>query len=129
MKRFIVVTACLALVVFLAGCPVPLQQKLHPPSWIWGDWGEPNAPNPAFYSFTATTVVQRSGNVSLDLGEFYDHANMAVTETITDSLYLFTAFDQTGYTTYQFAKRDANTINFTFKTQLTSVGPVPLYRL
>jgi hypothetical protein len=80
-------------------------------------------------TFTATTVIQRSGNVSLDLGELYRVSETVVTETVTDTLYSFTVPTETGYSTMEFVRVDANTINWTMRTNLATIGPSTLSRL
>jgi len=92
-------TLCLGitLLLVLTGCFAVQQQRLHPPTWIHGEWGMVSDPEAFSLTFTATTVIQRSGNVSLDLGELYRVSETVVTETVTDTLYSFTVPTETGY--------------------------------
>jgi len=124
-------TLCLGitLLLVLTGCFAVQQQRLHPPTWIHGEWGMESDPEALSLTFTATTVIQRSGNVSLDLGEMYRISETVVTETVTDALYSFTVPTETGYSTMEFVRVDANTINWTMRTNVGTIGPSTLSRL
>jgi len=119
----------LILPLALLGCSLQSPQALHPPSSVSGGWALDAATDTLVFPFSATTVVQRSGISSIDLGELYRVAKLPVTETITDSLYLFGVQDQAGYSTYRFAKVDENTVNLTIGSSVSTVGPVPMHRL
>jgi hypothetical protein len=131
MERRQLAASCLgiALLVLLTGCFVLPHQRLHPPAWIHGEWGIASDPESMSYTFTASTVIQRAMNISLNLGEMYRLTETSVAETITDTLYSFTTLDETGYTTMEFVRIDANTISFTMSTNVVTIGPVTLSRL
>jgi len=128
MKLRLVTAACLVLLLFLVGCEQLEQQKLHPPAWIHGTWGQEDLDMD--YEFTATTMIQRIGNVSLDLGEAYRRAGTPVDEVVTDSLYSFTVPMEGGDSmTMEFRKISANSISMTMRTDVGTIGPSTLYRL
>lgn len=127
MKRTQLAVGALLALFVVTGCngPVVLDQRLHPPSWIHGEWGIITV----IYTFTATTVIQTDEGASLDLGELYRVLGTPVTETITSTLYSFTTPTETGYETVEFSKVDANTIEMKVITEAGTIGHVPLFRL
>jgi len=133
MKRQYLMIGCLALLVFLGGCIEPDRQRLHPPAWIQGEWGITSGPNAMSYTFTATTVIQRAGYISLDYEEMFRSSDTHVTEKITGQLYSFTYLAEEGGVTaemtLEFTRVDADNINMTLKTSGGSIGPLPLTRL
>jgi hypothetical protein len=128
--------ACLALLVLLAGCAQVQRQQLHPPAWIYGEWGIESGSGQSYikvsYTFSPTTVVSNmvlnGQHSSMDYAELYGAAGVPVTETITDSLYSFATPTQTGFSTQKFAKVDANTILWTATANGMSSG-FTLHRL
>jgi hypothetical protein len=133
MKQQHVTIVSLVLLVFLTGCAVVEQQRLHPPAWIQGDWEFSSSPGTAIYTFAPTTVIMQMGNMSVDYGEMFRTSGTHVTEKVTGQLYSFTALieqgDVTAETTYEFARVDANNITVTMKFNGISIGPTPLTRI
>ena len=127
MKRFWFGAVCLSALLLFIGCaPLPPPQALHPPGWIHGEWSDEFGV--ISYTFSATTVIQSSGNISIDLGELYLTTEASVTETITSTLYSYTVPVETGFVTMEFSNVDGNTINMTMRTNIVTIGPAPLYR-
>jgi len=129
MKPRLLTVACLVFLLFITGCEQVDPYKLHPPAWIWGEWGPSSDPSSGAYTFSETTVLFRVGVASVDLGELYRAGDMSVTETITDTVYAWWIPTETGYDGYRFEKVDANSINITIESNLGAIGPVPLQRL
>lgn len=129
MKMRVVTVACVVLLLFLAGCEQVDPYKLHPPAWIHGEWGMASDPDAFSYTFSATTVIQRAGNVSLDVGEMYRVSDTPVTETITDTIYAWRVTTEAGWMRMKFEKVDPDNITITIEMNTGSIGPSPLQRL
>jgi hypothetical protein len=102
---------------------------MSPPAWIHGTWGYGVEGIDGDFESTATTLIQRIGNVSLDLAGLYRRTGTHVDEVITDSLYSFTVpMESDGFMTQEFRKISDNSISMTMRTDVGTIGPSTLYR-
>jgi hypothetical protein len=100
---------------------------MSPPAWIHGTWGPEDLDMD--YEFTATTMIQRVGNVNLDLGGLYRRTGTHVDEVITDSLYSFTVpMESDGFMTQEFRKISDDSVSMTIRSDVGTIGPSTLYR-
>jgi len=125
--RSIGLLAGLLLLVALGGCLQPVRPVMSPPTWIHGTWGPEDLDMD--YEFTATTMIQRIGNVSVDVGELYRRAETHVDEVITDSLYSFTVpMESDGFMSQEFRRISDDSVSMTMRTDVGTIGPSTLYR-
>lgn len=106
--------------------PSEPEQIFHPPVWIHGRWTDEY--EIAWYEFTASTIIQGTESMSLNLGELYRLAEFPVTETITDTLYSFTVLMDDISMTLEFRKLTSSSISMTMETNVGTIGPSTLYR-
>jgi len=99
---------------------------MSPPTWIHGTWSDEL--ELVSYTFTPTTMLQTTGNITLDMAEFFRDLDFFSNETITNTFYSFTVPGEMGGFTMEFSKIDANTMNYTMKISGATIGPTPLYR-
>jgi len=100
---------------------------MSPPAWIQGTWS--SGIIDADYTFTTSTMLQRSSITTLDMAALFREMDISPDETITATLYSFTVPDAgEGSYTMEFAKIDANTIHMTMRFAYATIGPVPLHR-
>ena len=115
-----------AVLTLLAGCTeLAPPQSLHPPAWIYGEWSDEFGA--ASYTFSETTVIQRTLNLTMDLGEMYLATDTPVTETVTSTLYSFSVPTETETMTMEFTKVNATTISLTMIVDFVTIGPTLLY--
>jgi hypothetical protein len=120
--------AGLFLVVALGGCLQPVHPVMSPPAWIIGEWGFGVGEIDAAYEFTATTMIQRTGSMSMDWAEICRNSGMDVEEIVTASLYSFTIQQEQGSMSYEFRKGSSDSISMTMRANGVSIGPLVLYR-
>ena len=111
----------------LIGCTPPQPPPImSPPSWIHGTWSDEFGV--VSYTFTATTMLQVAGSLTIDMAEVCRELDVSSDETITATFYSFTVpYVDSGYK-MEFTKIDANTIHHTSRMTGISIGPTPLYR-
>jgi hypothetical protein len=94
--------------------------KFNPPMWIQGEWADEFGMNN--YKFTNDNVIFTTEGYSMNFKETYK--NVAVNETITDSLYKINVSDSG----YKFEKLTSTALNYTITSSGISIGPIELIR-